>query len=159
MLLRQRGAPVARDRRPTPFGSRAQPWSGSRGRRPPWGAGQRPALGGLRSPQATSLAARGGSLPSPKRAEPARLLRCSSVKYAEYSPSSRLAAGPAAPISARSDFHLGLLAGRLQTVLLQQRLHAGPPPAEGLEHLRRRAAAAQGQHRVSESSAGGGQRC
>src|SRR5687767_15779910 len=56
-----------------------------------------------------TLAARGGSLPSPKRAEPARLLRCSSVKYAKYSPSSRLAAGPAAPISARSDFHLGLL--------------------------------------------------
>src|SRR5207247_4637818 len=55
------------------------------------------------------LAARGGSLPSPKRAEPARLLRCSSVKYGEYSPSSRLAAGPAAPISARSDFHHGLL--------------------------------------------------
>ena len=35
--------------------------------------------------------------PSPKRAEPARLLRCSSVKYGEYSPSSRLAAGLAAP--------------------------------------------------------------
>src|SRR6266700_2402418 len=30
------------------------------------------------------LAARGKSLPSPKRAEPARLLRCSSVKYGEY---------------------------------------------------------------------------
>ena len=56
-------------------------------------------------------AARGESLPSPKRAEPARLLRCSSVKYGEYSPSSRLAAGPAAPISARSDFLHGLLGG------------------------------------------------
>src|SRR5437762_11125576 len=64
-----------------------------------------------------SLAARGASLPSPKRAEPARLLRCSSVKYGEYSPSSRLAAGPAAPISARSDFHHGLLA-RLAVGLL-----------------------------------------
>src|SRR5207253_3195471 len=61
-----------------------------------------------------ALAARGGSLPSPKRAEPARLRRCSSVKYAEYSPSSRLAAGPATPISARSDFHHGLLAGERQ---------------------------------------------
>jgi gamma-glutamyltranspeptidase/glutathione hydrolase len=56
------------------------------------------------------LAARGQSLPSPKRAEPARLLRCSSVKYVEYSPSSRLASGPAAPILARSDFAHGLLA-------------------------------------------------
>src|SRR6267154_415648 len=59
------------------------------------------------------LAARGQSLPSPKRAEPARLLRCSSVKYVKYSPSSRLAAGPAAPISARSDFVHGLLGGAL----------------------------------------------
>jgi hypothetical protein len=55
------------------------------------------------------LAARGQVLPSPKRAEPARLLRCSSVKYAECSPSSRLAAGPAASISARSHFVHGLL--------------------------------------------------
>src|SRR4029077_715281 len=57
------------------------------------------------------LAARGESLRPPKRAEPARLLRCSSVKYGEHSPSSRLAAGPAAPISARSDSRHGLLAG------------------------------------------------
>src|SRR5215213_9955857 len=68
------------------------------------------------------LAARGGSLPSPKRAEPARLLRCSLVKYGKYSPSSRLASGPAAPISARSDFHLGLL-GALALLLLS----AGAP--------------------------------
>src|SRR6266702_1974514 len=62
-----------------------------------------------------ALAARGKSLPSPKPAETARLLRCSSVKYGEYSPSSRLAAGPAAPISARSDFRHGLLVARAQT--------------------------------------------
>src|SRR5438105_2560951 len=67
---------------------------------------------------ARARAARGESLPSPKRAEPARLLRCSSVKYVEYSPSSRLAAGPAAPISARSDFHHGLLAGGAISLLL-----------------------------------------
>ena len=54
------------------------------------------------------LAARAASLPSRNRAELTRLLRGSSVKYGEYSPSSRLAAGPAAPISARSDFHPGL---------------------------------------------------
>ncbi|MEO7668678.1 MAG: DUF3536 domain-containing protein, partial [Polyangia bacterium] len=63
-------------------------------------------------PVTSGLAARGQSLPSPKRPEPTRLLRYSSVKYVEYSPSSRLAAGPAAPISARSDFIHGLL-GRL----------------------------------------------
>src|SRR5688500_17052582 len=63
------------------------------------------------SPQTPArLAARGQSLPSPKRAEPGRLLRCSSLKYARYSRSSRLASGPAAPILARSDFAHGLLA-------------------------------------------------
>jgi hypothetical protein len=62
--------------------------------------------------------ARGQSLPPPKRAEPARLLRCSSVRYAEYSPAARLAAGPAAPISARSDFLHGLLAAATLALLL-----------------------------------------
>src|SRR5437899_8933612 len=88
------------------------------------------------------LAARGGSLPSPKRAEPARLRRCSSVKYAEYSPSSRLAAGPAAPISARSDFHHGLLRadrrhllGRQAVALAEGREAQAEDVGDGQRHL------------------------
>src|SRR4029453_16760316 len=97
--------------------------------------------GGGRSPPRRVLAARGESLSSPKRAEPARLLRCSSVKYAEYSPSSRLVAGPAAPISARSAFHPGLLA-----------LHPRHPVDLGLEgdpEAQGRALLVEGEQRLA----------